>query len=591
MKRTIGILTVGVLLLLTGCGGDGYTSPLCAIDSVINEKPDSALRLLDSLSTEAATWPKSLRMRHSLLTLKAQNKADVTFSDSTAKVLVDYFGSHGTTNERMQAYYLLGRAYSDMGEAPRAINSYQNAIDAADTTVTDFDFYTLSCVYSQMATVFYRQLLLTNEIEARRKASYYAFRANKPMWGIYNNEMIAGTYLLMNKKDSAEIILKSVLEQYRKYGYTQQALRSSRMLMHLYTERSQRLDEAKALMDQFEAESELFDKYHELPPSQRQYYNYKGKYYEAINKLDSAEFYYRKIYRPGMSYVSQDPMYRGLLSVFSKQHQADSIAKYAQLYCLANDSSIALKDQDLVAQMAATYNYNRLRDEAHESEVKAYKTLIGLIIVIVLLGILSIIIFLNWKLYQNRIERLKKELADTADEYEENLRELRLLETTHKEEYKSEKSRLLADNSRLQKRINELLQEDVISKHLTTSASFTEKAIVKRFREVSHKPLVSIAEGEWDELVLVFSNSYPTLYHDLSVYCNTPQNIRVCILTALGIGGDEQANMLKTTKQRISNIKSTLNKALFNEASSRTLRRNFAAQYNVYGFERDGLPE
>ncbi|MBQ9649911.1 MAG: hypothetical protein IJV25_05765 [Prevotella sp.] len=40
MKRTIGILTVGVLLLLTGCGGDGYTPALRAIDSVINEKPD-----------------------------------------------------------------------------------------------------------------------------------------------------------------------------------------------------------------------------------------------------------------------------------------------------------------------------------------------------------------------------------------------------------------------------------------------------------------------------------------------------------------------------------------------------------------------
>ena len=277
-KRLTGIIVVGAMMLLTGCSGDGYTPELLAIDSILNEKPDSALRLLDSLGTEARSWSKSQRMRHSLLTMKAQNKADVTFtSDSIAKVLVDYFDSHGTTNERMQAHYLLGRAYSDMGEAPRAVSSYQDAIDAADTTAIDCDFYTLDCVYSQMATVFYRQLLLTNEIEARKKASYYAFRANKPMWGIYNIDMIAGTYILMNKKDSAEIILKSVLEQYRKYGYTQEALRSSRTLMHLYTDSPQRLAEAKVLMDQFEAKSELFDEHHELPPSQRQYYNYKGK--------------------------------------------------------------------------------------------------------------------------------------------------------------------------------------------------------------------------------------------------------------------------------------------------------------------------
>jgi tetratricopeptide (TPR) repeat protein len=613
----------GAVVLLTGCGGDGYTPELRAIDTIINEKPDSALRLLDNLSTEAAAWPKSQRMRHSLLTLKAQNKADVTFtSDSIAKVLVDYFDSYGNTNERMQAHYLLGRVYSDMGQAPRSIDCYLRAVTLADTTAANFDFYTLSCVYSQMATVFYRQLLLTNEIEARKKASHYAFRANKPLWGIYNIDMIAGTYILLNKKDSAEIIIKSALEQYRKYGYNQQALRSSRVLMHLYTDSPQRLEEVKVLMDRFESESELFDEHHELPPSQRQYYYYKGLYYEGINKLDSAEYFYRKIYRAGMSYADQDPMYRGLLNVFTKRHQVDSIVKYSQLFSIANDSSIALKDQDVVVQMAATYNYNLLQNEVHESEVKAYKTLIGLIIVIVLLGIFIFVAFLIWKSSQRKIEQLKKELADNTEEYEENIRELRLLEHTHKEvitsiqreleesqcmnsgyrekyakaqltisrldqDYENERSRLLSENDVLRQRINELQQNDVISKHLSISASFAEEVIVKRIYEVAKKPLITVTEIEWNELTKVFSNSYPSLYHDLSLYCNTPQNIRVCILTALGIGSGEQSNMLDTTKQRISNIKSTLNNALFNEMSSRTLRRNLVVRYNIYGFERD----
>jgi hypothetical protein len=220
-------------------------------------------------------------------------------------VLVSYFDRHGTVNERVLAHYLLGRAYTDMGEAPMAINSYQDAISAADTTATDFNYRTLSNVYAQMADLFHYQLLLTNEIETREKASHYAFRANQPLWGIYNQDVSAGAYILLNKKDSAEIILKSTLEQYREHGYTQRALFSSKVLMHLYTIPPQRLTEAKALMDQFEAESELFDEHHELPPSQRQYYKYKGRYYEGINMLDSAEYYYRKIYYPNMDYVSQ----------------------------------------------------------------------------------------------------------------------------------------------------------------------------------------------------------------------------------------------------------------------------------------------
>jgi len=558
------------------------------------------------------------QMLRQLEQLEQANRADsVMRNDSLAKDLVAYFDKHGTPNERMRAHYILGRTYSDIGEAPCAISSYQDAIDAADTTVSDCDFYTLGSIYSQMATVYHSQLLLTNEIEARKKACHYDYYANKPLWGIYNIDMSAGAYILLNKKDSAEIILKSALEQYRKYGYTQQALRSSRALMQLYTESPQRLDEAKALMDQFEAESDLFDEHHELPPSQRQYYYYKGKYFENIHKLDSAEYYYRKIYRPGMSYASQDPMYRGLLSVFSKRHQADSIAKYAMLYCTANDSSIALKDQNIVAQMAANYNYSRLQKEAHENEVKAYKRLIGLIVTAVVLAIILIAAFMLWKNNQRKINRLKKEFANATDEYEENLHELQLLKSTHQQviatiqqelteaqgessgfrekyakaqqtisqinqDYESEKSRLLEENEMFQKRIGELQKNGIISKYQSVSESFDKEIIVKRIREIANTPLTPVTYIEWNELTKAFENNYPSLFHDLSLHCNIPQYIRVCILTVLGIGSNDQANMLGTTKSRISNIKYALNKALFMEASSRTLYKNLSVRYNIY---------
>ncbi len=47
-KRLIGIIVVGAAVLLTGCSDDGYTPELHTLDAIINEKPDSAMRLLDS---------------------------------------------------------------------------------------------------------------------------------------------------------------------------------------------------------------------------------------------------------------------------------------------------------------------------------------------------------------------------------------------------------------------------------------------------------------------------------------------------------------------------------------------------------------
>ena len=585
MKRIAYIVVILCMFLSCGIRRE-YKDALLRAESVMDEHPDSALQILDSLGQYETEFNRHFRMQYQLHRQNAVNKTSDKFtSDSLCQVLVHYFDRHGTVNERVLAHYLLGRAYTDMGDAPQAISSYQDAISAADTTAADFKFRILSNAYAQMADIYHYQLLLTNEIETRKKASSYAYRANQPKWGIYNHAISAGAYILLNKKDSAELILKSAIEQYRKYGYTQEALRYSRTLMHLYTEPPQRLAEAKVLMDQFESESELFDERHELPPSQRQYYEYKGLYYEGINNLDSAEYYYRKIFRPRMTPVDQDPMYKGLLSVFTKRHQADSIAKYARLYCMANDSSIALKDRDAVAQMTATYNYSRLQKEAHKNEIKAYKTLLGLIIAAAVAVLALVAAFLVWKRfrrkYQQEIMQLKTEYANASYEYEENLRELQLLESAHQEN-ESERKRLLDENVELQSRIRELQKEKAISRNLSASALFAEEPIVKRFHEIGVQPLENVKEEEWAELTDTFANSYPDLFLDLCQYCNTPQSIRVCMLTVMGLGNNEQANLLGTTSSRISNVKLALNKALFNESSSRTLNKNLLMQYSVY---------
>ena len=626
MKRIVYlVIVIGALL---GCGERReYREMLSRAEEMMNDHPDSALMILDSLGQHEKEFGRHFRMQYLLHRTNAASKTSERFSsDSLVKDLADHFDSRGTTNERVLAHYLLGLAYSDMGEAPKAVNSFQNAIEAADTTASDFSFATLSCAYSQMATIYRRQLLLTNEIEARKKASHYAFRANQVQWALYDKVMSSGAYILLNKKDSAEIILKSALEQYRKYGYTQEALRYSKKLIYLYTQNPQRLAEAKALMDQFEAESGLFDEHHELPSSQRQYYDYKGRYYEGTHQLDSAEYYYRKIYRPGMSYASQDPMYRGLLSVFTKRHQADSIAKYAQLYGMANDSSIALKDRDQIAQMTALYSYNSMQKEAYKSETKAYQRLIGLIVAGVLIIIFIVIAAITWRNNQRKIKKLKAEYAEATDKYESNLHELELLDTTHQkvietiqqelniaqdessnfrgkltisqqtisrlsQEYEDEKAQLLEENEVLKKRINELQKIDAISKHVENSESFKKELIVIQILNLADKRLGPVKENYWTELTKVFGKNFPVLFNDLHKHCNSPQNIRVCMMTILDISNDDQAIMLDTTKQRVSNVKSVLNKILFNESSSRTLRSNLVVRYNIYGLERNLKPK
>ena len=605
-KRILYII-IGVTLL-TGCTDGRVEATLSQIDTLMEAHPDSALQCLDSLKSQKGSWSKNLRMRFDLLEAKAQNKAFVDFtSDSIAKNFTAYYDSHGTANERMMAHYLLGCVYRDLGEAPHAIDCYLDAISQADTTAKDCDFYTLSAAYAQMADIYHLQLLLANEISARIKAFYYASCARNTYYSIYNKERIAGAYILMNKQDSAELLLKNVIDLYRQNHYFSRALQASVKLMHIYLDDSCKLSEVKDLMDKYEKESGFFNNNHELPNSKRQYYYYKGKYYDSKNILDSAEYYYRKIGIDNNSYSAQDPTYRGLLSVFRKRNITDSVAKYAQLYCEVNDSSIAKKDQELTAQMAASYNYHRYQKEAFDNEKKTHGMQLILIAVFVSIVLMSLIIYIKWRNHLKKQEKLITEYAHAIEEYEKNLHTLQFMDAAYQEvinaikeeldktksenrtrletitlEYEKNKAELEEENRRLSECIRSMEQEKVISDHLKTTNDFMSTEIVSYVKKLEQKPLSMLKEEDWNRLNAEMAVYFPNILRDLNALPKISyQKIRVCQLVAIKVQDSCIANWLELRPNRISNIKSELNYDLFGESSARSLYNNLRQRYNI----------
>jgi len=234
--------------LCAGCGDSRTDGLLSQIDTLTEARPDSALRMLDSLGGEKAGWSRRLRRKYDLLHLKAENKAFVPLtSDSVARDLVDYYDTWGNANERMTAHYHLGCVYRDKGDSPQAIDAFLDAVAQADTTSRDCDYISLSATYSQMANIYHKQLLLTNEINARRKAIHYALVANQKYKAIYEFKKSANAYILMNKMDSAEIVLSKVIESYFSENEIQAALQASTSLLYLYVQKPNKTSESKQL--------------------------------------------------------------------------------------------------------------------------------------------------------------------------------------------------------------------------------------------------------------------------------------------------------------------------------------------------------
>lgn len=394
--------------------------------------------------------------------------------------------------------------------------------------------------------------------------------------------------------------------------------------MNIYVNQSGSLQKLKKLLDSYEANCELFDINRNLPPYLRGYFYYKGKYYELINKLDSAEYNYRKIYRTNMSFTAKDPMYRGLLSVFQKKHQADSIAKYAALFAEANDSSIAVKDRELTAQMAASYNYSLYQKQSKKDAEDAYHANLRFIfisvITIILLIVFVIIIKINrarQRQKQKEVEQLKITFANTLELHKEKNKELQKLEETHQKllsliqqeldkaqeensvfrkknsdllqkmeeinaDYKQERVRLMEEIQALKENIESQKQQKDISDHLKNMDSFNNSDIVLRIKEMTSNPLMKLTTQDADSLIQATKTYLPALIHDLGHVRKIPQqSICVCILVSMDIRTDEIANLLGVSGQRVTNIKASVNEMLFGVNSAKSLYENLKKRYIV----------
>ena len=159
-------------ILFTGCAHDEQAEKAIAeAKQLLDAQPDSALSILDAIKEGKARWPKSQRMQYELVYAQAQNKAFMDFdTDSIVKEVVEYFEQVGTEFEKMQAYYVLGCAYRDMGEVPLAIDAYNSATQFDNDKNPETEKRLLSSIYSQMANLYHKQLLLSEEIEVREKS-------------------------------------------------------------------------------------------------------------------------------------------------------------------------------------------------------------------------------------------------------------------------------------------------------------------------------------------------------------------------------------------------------------------------------------
>ena len=157
--------------------------------------------------------------RRQLEALEQQNRSgEQMLNDSLAESLVEYFDQHGDANERMRAKYILGRTYYCLGELPRALETYFEAADCADTTLTDCNYKVLSRIHAQSAVIFDQQIQPRSQLKELRLAEHYAWKGQDTLQAIECFAQQANAYQFWNDTDSVIILTEQSADKFGKFG-------------------------------------------------------------------------------------------------------------------------------------------------------------------------------------------------------------------------------------------------------------------------------------------------------------------------------------------------------------------------------------
>ena len=567
LKRTV--LSLSLIVMTLSCSEHRDEKILLA-DSLSLARPDSAMAIMDSIGQTKDRLSRSERMYYELIRAKVQNRAYVDFTtDSVMLEVADYYDHHGTANERMLAHYLLGCTYRDLKEAPMSLQCYYDAVEAADTLSSDCDYSTLMSIWGQIAMILSKQSMPVETLAALNYYQKYALLNVDTLNYIKGLELSLMSYNTL--RDTTKIIetAENVRRLYLEHGFSQQAARTVTSAIYVWLSRHD-YDKVRKLQLVYETQSGLFDEYGNIAKGKEHYYFGKGMYYEGIGKLDSAEYFYRKLFNARHTFDACN----GLTRIYKKIGNIDSVSYYSTLKDSVFDEMVTDLHTEAMRQVKGMYDYSRNQKLAIQKEQESlrYKYTVYSVLLIAIIALFAL-----FRIFKGINDRKTARIASLASQYSDSLKHVEdirdelLLVKTDKDRFVEMRQQEIDRLERQLAEYHKQVREMTVSDHLN---ALLKSAIVATFKAMGNGTR-NVSESDWRTLCQTIELYLPNFYSDVIQNGNlTDQEIRTCILVLIDIGNIETSNILGTSPSRISTAKASSNRKLFGDDSARTLRRN-----------------
>lgn len=591
MKRILlyNFLFAFVLFSLFSCGnGSKFRNQLCALDSALVAHPDSVYEVLQGMKEEAVTHSKSDRMYFELLQADAQNKAYIDFTtDSVMLKVADYYDKHGTPNEQMRAHYLLGCTYRDLGDAPSALDCLQDACTYANTSHSNTDYHLLMIVHSQMASLYKSQRLTSYAIQETNEASRFAKISADSLSFLNLTLQNAQLQILNNDFDQSKLYIQKALE----LSKTLRVWEYEKMALCLYAQveiAQNNWDAAKSYLDKTAESTTLREHPRHINGGTGSILSLYATIYKNTAKLDSAIIYYNKVIN--LRNKETDIIansYKSLAELYEKTGKQDSVIICTRLYREYLDNSIEQLSNTELQKLTSVYNYSRQKNIAKAKELEAETNLRTLYLYIAFsFFVFIIILFVTIQLKQKKdkkISEMTNMYFEVISQKEAVLRDIDVLKAelvSKNSQQKDLKNALITKEKEL---ISLQSQVDYYSKSLHLNKleervrAFTETSIFKKLKySINFKNAeMKLTSSDWERFFHLYQQYFPTYYNNITT--NTQINHdekEVCLLLIFNFTTKELSAILCKSMPRISNIRASINKKLFNIDSATTLDVN-----------------
>ena len=520
------LVSVGSILMsvsLSSCSSSVKSPLLLSADSLMEIYPDSALSILESISSPQKL-PRADRALYALLLTQARHKNYIALGDdSLIKTAVEYYGDKKKSVRAAKAHYYWGATYGEKGYTSFAVDEYLTAIRLMP--VRD-EF--LAMIYDNLADCYEKDELFDIAIDAYREA-YQILKGGSQQ--TYPLRGIARMCLLQNKKDSALFYYHQALD-------CALAEQDSSLIGALYHDLAMAYNEKK---DYIQADKYVSKAITVQGQDAVNVCLSKAQIMLNLNKLDSASYFFRKNIDQ-LDIYGRAVCYDGMYQIAKKRGEWKTATENIDAYKVLYDSIQFMTDNE---------ELNRLMDKHQLEEHKRLlsehtKTLIFSLVTAFFLLMVVCVFYFMW----NDRKRKKHYIA-----LQHELTQKRVDTMLLKEEEVSE-----SNKEDLNKKRSELTERQIqlCISVLKTTDCYDQLEALER---ATHKQLLmmrSLRKGIRSEISNAFvdvmmnlKERYPALTGDDIFYCVL--SLLCCSKTVMMELMDATSDALKTRKNRIKN--------------------------------------